>query len=464
MPPSYRDACLRDRGQADTLGPGCQAERTASSGSGSPASEGWGRCTRATPSAPRGRDARRGRVDSPRARRRGGVGAGRAQLLVRRAARRRRHRRDRRRGALDRPRPRRDERSAAGSTCSSRSPARRRSPTTTRSSTEAERRRAPSSRSGTTDATTPGSSRQRASCTRARSASRWSSMTRAATCARPSRRTRCPAGGFLVDMASHDYDTACWLLGQEPERVHVQRQVAVYPELDALGDLDNAVVTIRFDGGGIATTHVSRTCAWGHDVRLEVVGDEGSMLIGNDASHPGVSVVTPPTRLDSLPTIATCSRMRTAPSCRRSCTPARIPALTARASRRTGALSRRASRPGRRRPGARRSRSAATGPGTGHRPRTDRRRRRGSGAERAMDNSQVALLDRSHRSQVVLQHRDTVLLQHRPTVRPASSGREHGREVDAAFPERAEEALLPGFARPSAPATGPARGRSRPRP
>ena len=75
-----------------------------------------------------------------------------------------------------------------------------------------------------------------------------------------------PAGGFLVDMASHDYDAACWLLGQEPIEVFAARQSTVFPELDALGDLDNAVVTVRFAGGGIATTHVSRTCAFGHDV------------------------------------------------------------------------------------------------------------------------------------------------------------------------------------------------------
>jgi predicted dehydrogenase len=101
-----------------------------------------------------------------------------------------------------------------------------------------------------------------------------------------------PAGGFLIDMASHDYDAACWMLGQEPEHVHVQRQVSVYPELGAVDDVDNAVVTVRFDGGGIAMTHASRTCAWGHDVRLEVVGDEGSVFVGNDACRPGVSVVT----------------------------------------------------------------------------------------------------------------------------------------------------------------------------
>ena len=101
-----------------------------------------------------------------------------------------------------------------------------------------------------------------------------------------------PAGGFLVDMASHDYDAACWLLGQQPDVVRAVRQSSVYPELEALGDLDNAVVTVTFDEGGIATTHVSRTCAYGHDVRTEVVGDEGSVFVGNGAGGAGVSVVT----------------------------------------------------------------------------------------------------------------------------------------------------------------------------
>jgi myo-inositol 2-dehydrogenase/D-chiro-inositol 1-dehydrogenase len=101
-----------------------------------------------------------------------------------------------------------------------------------------------------------------------------------------------PTGGFLVDMAAHDYDAACWFLGQEPVEAFAARQWSVYPELEALGDLDNAAVTVRFDGGGIAALHISRTCAWGHDIRLEVVGDEGSVLIGNAGSRSGLILMT----------------------------------------------------------------------------------------------------------------------------------------------------------------------------
>jgi myo-inositol 2-dehydrogenase/D-chiro-inositol 1-dehydrogenase len=87
-------------------------------------------------------------------------------------------------------------------------------------------------------------------------------------------------GGFLLDMAVHDYDAVCWFLGGKPVEVTAMRQARVYPELEALGDLDNALVTIRFDDGGTAVTHVSRTCAFGHDVRCEIVGSKGSVFVG----------------------------------------------------------------------------------------------------------------------------------------------------------------------------------------
>ncbi len=99
-------------------------------------------------------------------------------------------------------------------------------------------------------------------------------------------------GGFLVDMAVHDYDLACWFLGGRPVEVSAVRQARVYPRLEALGDLDNALVTIRFADGGAAFTHVSRTSAFGHDVRCEIVGSEGSVLVGGLDGGEGVVALT----------------------------------------------------------------------------------------------------------------------------------------------------------------------------
>ena len=90
-------------------------------------------------------------------------------------------------------------------------------------------------------------------------------------------------GGFLLDMAAHDYDVACWFLGARAVEVTAVRQARVYPELERFGDLDNGAVTIRFEDGGTAVTHVSRTCAYGHDIRCEIVGSEGSVFVGDAA-------------------------------------------------------------------------------------------------------------------------------------------------------------------------------------
>jgi predicted dehydrogenase len=98
-------------------------------------------------------------------------------------------------------------------------------------------------------------------------------------------------GGFLLDMAVHDYDTACWMLGQRPVRVSAERQALVHPQLLEVGDLDNAIVTVAFDGGGLATSHISRTCAFGHDIRAEIMGSSGSIFVGNGAGGPGVTVL-----------------------------------------------------------------------------------------------------------------------------------------------------------------------------
>jgi predicted dehydrogenase len=96
-------------------------------------------------------------------------------------------------------------------------------------------------------------------------------------------------GGFLLDMASHDYDAACWLLRDEPVEATAARQALVYPELAGMADLDNAVVTIRFAGGGLAVTHVSRTSPFGHDIRCELVGAEASIFVRGPGD--GTSVV-----------------------------------------------------------------------------------------------------------------------------------------------------------------------------
>ena len=54
----------------------------------------------------------------------------------------------------------------------------------------------------------------------------------------------------------------------------------------SVGDVDNAVVTLRFAGGPMGTLFVSRTTRYGHDLRVEVIGDEGAVQIGRFRQTP----------------------------------------------------------------------------------------------------------------------------------------------------------------------------------
>jgi myo-inositol 2-dehydrogenase / D-chiro-inositol 1-dehydrogenase len=89
------------------------------------------------------------------------------------------------------------------------------------------------------------------------------------------------SGGILLDMSVHDIDGARWLLGAGPaRRVFAAGTIAIHEGLRACGDVDNAVGTIEFEDGGIATLYASRTMAHGHESMTEIVGTAGRLTVG----------------------------------------------------------------------------------------------------------------------------------------------------------------------------------------
>ncbi len=88
------------------------------------------------------------------------------------------------------------------------------------------------------------------------------------------------SGGLIVDAMYHDLYIARWLLGDEVERAYAEGGALVDPAIGAVGDVDNAVVSLRFTRGGMGTLFVSRTCRYGYDLRVEVIGDEGAVQVG----------------------------------------------------------------------------------------------------------------------------------------------------------------------------------------
>jgi len=88
------------------------------------------------------------------------------------------------------------------------------------------------------------------------------------------------SGGLLMDMAVHDFDLARWLMGSEVVRVQSEGGCLVFPELKAVGDIDNAVVNLKFANGALGNVDVGRNAVYGYDIRTEVLGSEGSVMVG----------------------------------------------------------------------------------------------------------------------------------------------------------------------------------------
>jgi inositol 2-dehydrogenase len=94
------------------------------------------------------------------------------------------------------------------------------------------------------------------------------------------------SGGLIADMAAHDFDLGRWLMGSEVERVYSEGGCLVYPELQDVGDIDNAVINLKFASGAIGNVDVSRNAVYGYDIRTEVLGSEGGLLISKDRQTP----------------------------------------------------------------------------------------------------------------------------------------------------------------------------------
>jgi myo-inositol 2-dehydrogenase / D-chiro-inositol 1-dehydrogenase len=87
------------------------------------------------------------------------------------------------------------------------------------------------------------------------------------------------SGGLAIDCGVHEYDLAEWLSGRRVVRVRAYAAPIVDQSLADVGDVDNLVAVLELDGGAIATVDLSRNCRFGDDVRTEILGSQGALLI-----------------------------------------------------------------------------------------------------------------------------------------------------------------------------------------
>ena len=90
------------------------------------------------------------------------------------------------------------------------------------------------------------------------------------------------SGGIFLDMMIHDFDMARFQAGSEITEVFTLGAVLVDPEIGKAGDVDTALVTLKFANGAIGVIDNSRKAVYGYDQRVEVFGSSGAAIADND--------------------------------------------------------------------------------------------------------------------------------------------------------------------------------------
>ncbi|WP_127490294.1 inositol 2-dehydrogenase [Paenibacillus ehimensis] len=89
------------------------------------------------------------------------------------------------------------------------------------------------------------------------------------------------SGGMFIDMTIHDFDIARFMVGSDVEEVFVQGAVLVDPVFAECGDIDTAIISLKFKNGALGVIDNSRQAHF-YDQRVEVFGSKGCLTIQND--------------------------------------------------------------------------------------------------------------------------------------------------------------------------------------
>ena len=88
------------------------------------------------------------------------------------------------------------------------------------------------------------------------------------------------SGGMFRDMTIHDFDIARYIAG-DIVAVHAVGANLVEPEIEKLGDIDAAMITMEAASGALVHINNSRRSAYGYDQRIEAFGARGMLQAGN---------------------------------------------------------------------------------------------------------------------------------------------------------------------------------------
>jgi predicted dehydrogenase len=100
------------------------------------------------------------------------------------------------------------------------------------------------------------------------------------------------SGGLIAEVNSHDLDTVRWLSDQEFSSAHALGRAAKRPDIKEKHSEFTDVVIVSFELSKGALAQVDGACpaGYGYDARVEVLGTEGTVLVGGPIADTAVVV------------------------------------------------------------------------------------------------------------------------------------------------------------------------------
>lgn len=96
------------------------------------------------------------------------------------------------------------------------------------------------------------------------------------------------SGGMFLDMTIHDFDMVRYLSGSEVVEVYANAAVLVDPAIGEAGDVDTALISLKFKNGSIGVIDNCRKASYGYDQRIEVLGSKAGVTADNDTPTTAV--------------------------------------------------------------------------------------------------------------------------------------------------------------------------------
>jgi len=105
-------------------------------------------------------------------------------------------------------------------------------------------------------------------------------------------------GMFFQDSGVHEFDLGRWFMNDEVAELHAYGGVLVFPEAAQFNDIDTALVNMKFSRGALGAVENYMQAVYGYDIRTEIVGSKGTIMLGYLQQTPELVLTALGTRTD----------------------------------------------------------------------------------------------------------------------------------------------------------------------